>query len=74
MKRLRIAMAHKAARDRAFSGTTTAVERLCKGVSHQQIRNLLDEGTPPWNVRVSTMQELVRVFGPMLKPEHFYRP
>ena len=38
------------------------------------LQNLLDGTTPPWNVRVSTMHELCRVFRGKLHPKDFYRP
>jgi len=75
MRKLKAAIAAKRERDPKFTGTTYAISRLCKGVSHQMVENLLAGTTPPWNVRVSTQQELCRVFkGRGLKPTDFYRP
>ena len=72
VQELHAAIARRRAREPSFTGTAYAIEKLCDGVRHQQIENLLAGRTPPWNLRVATMQELCRVFED-LAPEHFYR-
>jgi hypothetical protein len=74
MEALEKAIARRQLRDPKFTGTDYAVATECgKGVCHQQIQNLRMGETPPWRIRVSTMQALCRVFHD-LQPQHFYQP
>ena len=73
MRLLAKAISKKRRSDKHYTGTSYATSALMTGVSHQQLENLLDGTSPPWTVRVATMQEIVRVF-PELKPGDFYKP
>lgn len=73
VEKLRLAIEELAREEPSFTGTTYATARLMDGVSHQQIRNLLDGKTAPWHLRVETMHEICRVFRG-ITPRDFARP
>lgn len=58
---LRVALQAKKRAEPRFNGTPSAASKLLVSVSHQTVANLLDGSSPPWHVRVHTMNELLRL-------------
>ena len=75
MNALRTAMLAKKRAEPGFNGTASAASKRLVSVSHQTIANLLAGTSPPWHVRVHTMNELLRLLRPHgLKASHFSTP
>ena len=73
MRQLARAIARRVRDDKSFTGSAYATAGLIEGVGHQQIVNLLDGTSRPWNVRVETQQAICNEFRD-IRPEDFYKP